>query len=63
MSRGCFFSKVLDATGTLPDAVLREMPSQLRSALTAGREIVSDARSGRRWGRGPDPSFAAERVG
>ncbi len=39
----CFFSKVLDATGTLPDAVLREMPDQLRSALTVGREIASQA--------------------
>ena len=36
----CFFSKVLDATGTLPDAALREMPEQLRSALTVGREIA-----------------------
>jgi uncharacterized peroxidase-related enzyme len=33
----CFFSKVLDATGTLPDAVLHEIPDQLRSALTVGR--------------------------
>lgn len=36
----CFFSKVLDATGTLPDAALRAMPDQLRSALTVGREIA-----------------------
>ena len=36
----CFFSKVLDATGTLPDPVLREIPDQLRSALTVGREIA-----------------------
>jgi uncharacterized peroxidase-related enzyme len=36
----CFFSKVLDATGTLPDAALREIPEQLRSALTVGREIA-----------------------
>ena len=35
----CFFSKVLDATGTLPDAVLHDLPDQLRSALTVGREI------------------------
>jgi uncharacterized peroxidase-related enzyme len=34
-----FFSKVLDATGTLPDAALHELPDQLRSALTVGREI------------------------
>ncbi len=39
----CFFSKVLDATGTLPDAVLREIPDQLRSALTVGREIAPQA--------------------
>jgi uncharacterized peroxidase-related enzyme len=38
----CFFSKVLDATGTLPDAVLHEIPDQLRSALTVGREIAPD---------------------
>jgi len=35
----CFFSKVLDATGTLPDAALHDMPEQLRSDLTVGREI------------------------
>jgi uncharacterized peroxidase-related enzyme len=39
----CFFSKVLDATGTLPDAVLHDMPDQLRSALTVGREIAPQA--------------------
>jgi uncharacterized peroxidase-related enzyme len=39
----CFFSKVLDATGTLPDAVLHEIPDQLRSALTVGREISPQA--------------------
>lgn len=42
----CFFSKVLDATGTLPDAALREIPEQLRSALTVGREIAPRAGSG-----------------
>jgi len=42
----CFFSKVLDATGTLPDAALREIPEQLRSALTVGREIAPRASSG-----------------
>ena len=42
----CFFSKVLDATGTLPDAALREMPEQLRSALTVGREIAPQTSSG-----------------
>ena len=35
----CFFSKVLDATGTMPDAALHGLPEQLRSALTVGREI------------------------
>ena len=39
----CFFSKVLDATGTLPDAVLQEMPHELRAALTVGREIAPPA--------------------
>jgi uncharacterized peroxidase-related enzyme len=39
----CFFSKVLDATGTQPDAALAEIPGQLRSALTVGREIASTA--------------------
>jgi uncharacterized peroxidase-related enzyme len=36
----CFFSKVLDATGTLADADLHEIPDQLRDALTVGREIA-----------------------
>jgi uncharacterized peroxidase-related enzyme len=36
----CFFSKVLDATCTQPDAVLRNMPDQLRAALTVGRDIA-----------------------
>jgi uncharacterized peroxidase-related enzyme len=39
----CFFSKVLDATGTRPDAVLHDMPDKLRSALTVGREIAPQA--------------------
>ena len=39
----CFFSKVLDATGTLPDAALHDMPDQLRAALTVGREIAPQA--------------------
>ncbi len=39
----CFFSKVLDATGTLPDAALRDMPDQLRAALTVGRDIAPRA--------------------
>jgi len=36
----CFFSKVLDATGTLPDAALREIPDQLRTVLTVGRDVA-----------------------
>jgi uncharacterized peroxidase-related enzyme len=39
----CFFSKVLDATGTLPDAALHDMPDELRSALTVGRQIAPQA--------------------
>jgi uncharacterized peroxidase-related enzyme len=39
----CFFSKVLDATGTLPDAALRDLPDQLRAALTVGRDIAPRA--------------------
>jgi len=39
----CFFSKVLDATGTLPDNVLNEIPDRLRSALIVGREIAPQA--------------------
>lgn len=37
----CFFSKVLDATGTLPDPALHDMPDPLRSVLTVGRPIAS----------------------
>ena len=36
----CFFSKVLDATCTLPDVPLHDMPDQLRAALTVGRDIA-----------------------
>jgi uncharacterized peroxidase-related enzyme len=39
----CFFSKVLDATGTLPDAALHDMPDRLRGALTVGRDIAPRA--------------------
>jgi uncharacterized peroxidase-related enzyme len=39
----CFFSKVLDATGTLPDAALHDLPDQLRAALTVGRAIAPRA--------------------
>lgn len=38
----CFFSKVLDATGTLADAVYNEMDPELRDALTVGRPIAKD---------------------
>jgi uncharacterized peroxidase-related enzyme len=36
----CFFSKVLDATGALPDAAFGEMEPSLRDALTVGRPIA-----------------------
>jgi hypothetical protein len=36
----CSFSKVLDATGTLPDTALQDIPDPLRSALTVGRDIA-----------------------
>ena len=39
----CFFSKVLDATGTLPDAALNDLPDPLRAALTVGRDIAPRA--------------------
>ena len=39
----CFFSKVLDATCTLPDAALRGVPDHLRAALTVGRDIAQQA--------------------
>lgn len=35
----CFFSKVLDATGTLPDASYAELEPRLRDALVVGRPI------------------------
>jgi uncharacterized peroxidase-related enzyme len=35
----CFFSKVLDATGALPDRGFAELPEGLRDALTVGRPI------------------------
>jgi uncharacterized peroxidase-related enzyme len=35
----CFFSKTLDATGTLPDAAYNTLPETLRNALTVGRPI------------------------
>jgi uncharacterized peroxidase-related enzyme len=40
----CFFSKVLDATGTLPDAVFLDLDEQLRTALTVGRPIDAGSR-------------------
>jgi len=37
----CFFSTVLDATGTEPDAAYRtELEPDLRQALTVGRPIA-----------------------
>lgn len=38
-SARCFFSKVLDASGTLPDRVYRDLEPELREALTVGRPI------------------------
>lgn len=38
----CFFSTVLDAMGVQPDARFREMPEDLRDALTVGRPIAAD---------------------
>jgi uncharacterized peroxidase-related enzyme len=35
----CFFSKVLDATGTEPDAAFQDLEPGLREALTVGRAI------------------------
>jgi uncharacterized peroxidase-related enzyme len=35
----CFFSKTLDATGTLPDARFQSLAPALRDALTVGRPI------------------------
>ncbi len=35
----CFFSKVLDATGTLPDHVFHDLDDSLRTALAVGRPI------------------------
>jgi uncharacterized peroxidase-related enzyme len=36
----CFFSTVLDATGTEADAAFAELPEPLRDALTVGRPIA-----------------------
>jgi uncharacterized peroxidase-related enzyme len=36
----CFFSTVLDATGTEPDAAYRELDPRLRDPLTVGRPIA-----------------------
>jgi uncharacterized peroxidase-related enzyme len=36
----CFFSKVLDATGTLPDSAFAELQAPLRDVLTVGRPIA-----------------------
>ena len=35
----CFFSKVLDATGTLPDAAYNDLEAGLQEALTVGRPV------------------------
>jgi uncharacterized peroxidase-related enzyme len=36
----CFFSTVLDATGSLPDAAFAALDDELRDALTVGRSIA-----------------------
>jgi hypothetical protein len=36
----CFFSKLLDATGTLPDPVFRDSIPDLVDTLTVGRPIA-----------------------
>lgn len=36
----CFFSKVLDATGTRPDASYGDLEPRLKAALTVGRPIA-----------------------
>ena len=36
----CFFSTVLDATGTEPDAAYRSLDPQLQESLTVGRPIA-----------------------
>jgi len=38
----CFFSKVLDATGTLADSVYQDLEPELREALTVGRPIEGE---------------------
>jgi uncharacterized peroxidase-related enzyme len=35
----CFFSKLLDAVGAVPDASYASMPDELKTVLTVGREI------------------------
>ncbi len=42
-----FYSKVLDATGTLADSVYGELDPELREALTVGRPIAQDTASTR----------------
>lgn len=37
----CFFSKVLDATGTLPDAAYNELDLEFLEAMTVGRPVAS----------------------
>ena len=39
----CFFSKLLDATGTLPDPVFRESIPDLLETLTVGRPVAERA--------------------
>jgi uncharacterized peroxidase-related enzyme len=39
----CFFTKVTDAIGVLPDAAFNELEPELRDALTVGRPIAATA--------------------
>jgi alkylhydroperoxidase family enzyme len=41
----CFFSTVLDATGTEPDTALGSLQPAVRDALTVGRPIAAAPRS------------------
>lgn len=46
-SARCFFSSVLDATGTQADSVFEDLDPDLRDALTVGRPIAAAAPVGR----------------
>jgi len=48
----CFFSTVLDATGTLANPEFRDLPAELRESLTVGRPIETAPGIPRRRARG-----------